>query len=254
MPRYLWKALPNTPLSSAMPAPLSRLAYVVFIALLAGCRPGPSTSDAAEEVASGGVDPDRRPATTMGHEGSGWLLRETRIEEEHPEEMLDALGIEPGMVVADIGAGVGYHSLRIADRVSPGGRVLATDLQPEMLAGLEARRDAAGIANVETILATQESTGLPDGEVDLALMVDVYHEISEPEAFLDALADSLAPHARVALVEFRGEDPDVPILEDHKMTDDQVIYELGRAGYELVERYDDLPWQHVLIFSLAEQR
>jgi ubiquinone/menaquinone biosynthesis C-methylase UbiE len=135
--------------------------------------------------------------------------------------------------------------------VLPGGRVLATDIQPEMLAALQANVKERGIQNVETIRSSQEGTGLPDGAIDLALMVDVYHELADPQRFLADLRRALGPRGRVALVEFRAEDPRVPIRPEHRMTVAQVDAELAEGGFCPVERYDKLPWQHLLIFSPA---
>jgi protein-L-isoaspartate O-methyltransferase len=194
---------------------------------------------------------ERKPAPTMSYLGADWLMRPERIAEEDPERMLDALGIRPGMVVADIGAGAGYHTIRISPRVGAEGRVYATDIQEEMLTILKKLVRERGITNVVPVLSGDATTGLPPRSVDLALMVDVYHELSEPRRFLDALKLALRPGGRVALVEFRAEDPRVPILEEHKMTAAQVIKELGAAGFKLAERHDFLPWQHLLIFAVA---
>ena len=187
----------------------------------------------------------------MSYLGADWLTRDERIAEEQPEAMLDALHITPGMRVADIGAGVGYHALRISPRVGATGKVYATDLQPEMLALLRTAVDAAGVRNVEAVRSSDRSTGLADGAIDLALMVDVYHELADPAAFMRDLRRSLAPGGRVALVEFRGEDPEVPIKEEHKMTAAQVDAELAAHGFARVERHDFLPWQHVLVYRVA---
>ena len=165
--------------------------------------------------------------------------------------MLDALGIRRGMVVADIGAGVGYHALRLAARVGPEGRVYATDIQPEMLDLLRRAAREQELRQVTAVLSSDTATGLPAGAIDLALMVDVFHELSAPERFLAALRQNLKPEGRLVLVEFRGEDPGVPIREEHKMTAAQAIRELGASGFRLVERHDFLPWQHILVFAMA---
>ncbi|EYF05954.1 class I SAM-dependent methyltransferase [Chondromyces apiculatus] len=199
-------------------------------------------------------DRGRTPAPTMSYLGADWLTRPERIEEEQPEKMLDALGIRRGMVVADIGAGVGYHALRIATRVGPEGRVYATDIQPEMLDMLRKSVREQGLGNVTAVLSTDAATGLPRGAIDLALMVDVFHELSAPERFLAGLKENLKGEGRLALVEFRGEDPSVPIREEHKMTAAQVIRELDAAGFRLVERHEFLPWQHILIFAKTAPR
>jgi ubiquinone/menaquinone biosynthesis C-methylase UbiE len=185
----------------------------------------------------------------MSYLGADWLTRPERIAEEQPDRMLAALRITPGMTVADIGAGVGYHALRMSALVGAKGRVHATDVQPEMLTMLRSEVARRGIANVIPVLSGDTTTGLPEGAIDLALMVDVYHELGQPERFLAALKEALKPDGRLALVEFRGEDPGVPIKTEHKMTAEQVVRELSAAGFTLVERQEFLPWQHILIFA-----
>lgn len=192
----------------------------------------------------------RVPAEPMSWLGADWLTREEREVEEQPEVMLDALSLKPGMRVADVGAGVGFHTVRIARRVAPGGHVWATDIQEEMVSRLRANVEAAGLTNVTPVLTRPDETGLPYGQVDLVLMVDVFHELAEPERLLAKLKRALAPGGRVALVEFRAEDPRVPIKEEHKMSVAQVDAELRAAGFVRVQRFDGLPWQHLLVYSL----
>jgi ubiquinone/menaquinone biosynthesis C-methylase UbiE len=163
--------------------------------------------------------------------------------------MLNALKIKPGSTVADIGAGVGYTSLRMARRVGPKGTVLATDLQPEMLEMLQENARQARVKNVRPILATATDTKLPEGAVDLALMVDVYHECSDPKATLQGLRKALKPGGRLVLVEFRGEDPEVPIKPEHKMTVAQVRREIEPQGFVFKETFEFLPWQHIIVFE-----
>jgi ubiquinone/menaquinone biosynthesis C-methylase UbiE len=183
--------------------------------------------------------------------GADWLTRAEREAEEQPEVMLEALDLRPGMRVADVGAGVGFHTVRLASRVGPGGHVWATDIQQEMVELLRANVQAAGLTHVTPVLTRPEETGLPDGQVDLVLMVDVFHELAEPERMLAALRRALAPGGRVALVEFRAEDPRVPIKDEHKMSVAQVDAELEAAGFVRVRRFDGLPWQHLLIYTPA---
>ena len=187
----------------------------------------------------------------MSFKAAAWLTRPEREAQEQPEQMLDALGLRPGQTVADVGAGVGYHAWRLAARVGPAGKVYATDVQPEMLGLLKANMAERGVRNVVAVLATAQSTGLPEGAIDLALLVDVYHEAPDPQAFLRQLRGALKPDGRLALVEFRAEDPDVPIRAEHKMTADQVIAELAVGGFRLLERHEFLPWQHLLLFVPA---
>lgn len=188
-------------------------------------------------------------ADVMGFQGADWLFRDSREAEEQPEQMLDALKIKPGETVADIGAGAGYTSLRLARRVGPEGVVLATDVQTQMLAMLTDNARAAGVKNIKAIRSTQTDTKLPDGKVDLALMVDVYHEASDPEALLQGLKKALKPGGRLVLVEFRGEDPEVPIKPEHKMTLVQVRREVEPQGFRFQESLEFLPWQHIIIFQ-----
>lgn len=220
-----------------------------FIGTVATGGGGCTRSGHAEAHVDVPVDPARRPARPMSHHGAGWLERDDRVAEEAPERMHDALGLRPGMVVADIGTGVGYHAIAIAPRVAPEGRVIGTEIQPEYRERFEERARNAGVENVEFVVTSPTETGLAPASVDLVLFVDVYHEIAEPEAFLRALRPALRPGGRLALVEFRAEDPNVPILPDHKMSVAQVDFELERAGYARVGRFDELPWQHLLFYA-----
>jgi ubiquinone/menaquinone biosynthesis C-methylase UbiE len=196
----------------------------------------------------------RQIADVMSWQGVDWLFRETRIQEEQPETMLDVLKIPRGATVADVGAGAGYHSIRLAKRVGPEGTVLATDVQPEMIQMLRQNVQAAGVQNVQPLLCTQEDTLLPDGKVDLALMVDVYHESTNPETLLQGLRQALKPKGRLVLVEFRGEDAEVPIKPEHKMTIRQVRREIEPQGFIFLDSLEFLPWQHILIFERPDDR
>jgi ubiquinone/menaquinone biosynthesis C-methylase UbiE len=192
-------------------------------------------------------------ADTMSWQGADWLFRETRIEEEQPEAMLNALKVPRGATVADVGAGAGYHSIRLARKIGPKGTVYATDLQPEMLRMLRDNARAARVTNIKPIRCTQGDPGLPEAAVDLILMVDVYHECSDPEATLQGLFAALKPRGRLVLVEFRGEDPEVPIKPEHKMTLEQVRQEVEPQGFTFKESLEFLPWQHVIIFEKPDQ-
>ncbi|MFO0959290.1 MAG: methyltransferase domain-containing protein [Isosphaeraceae bacterium] len=216
-----------------------------------------SKPQAKSKAASKATRPRRDPpgtymgrpiAPVMSYLGAEWLIRETRVDEEQPDRMLDALKLKPGDVVADVGAGVGYTSERIARRVGQDGKVLATDVQPQMLEMLAERMKAAGVKNVEPKLCTQDDTKLPEGSVDLAILVDVYHEASRPDLLLQGIFKALKPGGRLVLVEFRGEDPEVPIRPEHKMTLDQVKKEVAPQGFAFVESQEFLPWQHLIIF------
>ena len=186
-------------------------------------------------------------APVMGVGGAGWLERPERENEEAPSKAIDALDLKPGMVVADIGAGSGYYASRMAKRVGPSGRVYATDIQPGMIALLERRITAEGLTNVTTVLGGMDDPKLPAKSIDLAIMVDVYHELQEPQVFLQRLKDVFKPGGRLVLVEFRKEDPKVPILEVHKMSVAEVKQELEAEGYVLDKVLDVLPWQHIIV-------
>jgi ubiquinone/menaquinone biosynthesis C-methylase UbiE len=190
----------------------------------------------------------RRIAGVMGHQGAAWLERPEREAEESPSKAIAALNIRPGEVIADIGAGSGYYSVRLARAVGASGRVYATDIQPEMLAMLKKRLENDAVSNVELVLGTETETRLPDAAIDLAIMVDVYHELSQPQAFLKSIRRALRKDGRLVLVEFRKEDPRVPIREEHKMTIREARQELEAEGFTFDRAIDVLPWQHLLIF------
>jgi len=190
----------------------------------------------------------RRIATVMGHEGAAWLDRQEREQEEAPTKAVAALKVQPGQVVADIGAGSGYYSMLLAPAVGPTGKVYATDIQPEMLALIQKKLTANGVTNVQTVLGTATDPKLADGSLDLAVMVDVYHELQQPQVFLRALKRTLKADGRLVLIEFRKEDPRVPIREEHKMTVRDARAELEAEGYRFDEVLDVLPWQHIIVF------
>lgn len=184
----------------------------------------------------------------MGMSGADWLERSERESEEHPEMALDAITVRPGMVVADVGAGTGYFTLRLARRVGPSGKVYATDIQPEMLSRLQDRLDAEHLTNVETVLGTQSDPKLPAGAIDLILMVDVYHELSQPQRMLDEIRKALKPDGRLVLIEYRKEDPTLQIRPEHKMSAFEVKTEVEAEGYRLVQVLRTLPRQSIFVF------
>jgi ubiquinone/menaquinone biosynthesis C-methylase UbiE len=190
----------------------------------------------------------RQIAQTMHYSGAAWLTRESRQREEDCKMLLAALKLEPGDTVCDLGCGNGFYSLKVARMVGERGRVLAIDIQREMLELLKDRAAAEKIANIEPILGTTVDPKLPAGSVDLLLLVDVYHEFDHPEEMLAAIRQSLKPTGRVALAEFRAEDPKVPIRPLHKMTKAQIMKEFPANGFQLVEEFDKLPWQHLMFF------
>jgi tRNA A58 N-methylase Trm61 len=193
----------------------------------------------------------RQIAGVMGVQGADWLNRPEREKEENPEGALDALGIRPGMVVADVGAGTGYMSLRLAKRVGPSGKVYSNDIQPEMLRRLRENAAKAGFANIETVQGEESDPKLPPGRMDLVLLVDEYHEFSKPREMIDKIRESLKPDGRLVLLEYRKEDPNVPIREEHKMTVAEVKAELEPQGFVLIKVIETLPRQHILILTKA---
>jgi ubiquinone/menaquinone biosynthesis C-methylase UbiE len=197
----------------------------------------------------------REIAYVMGHQGILWLERPEREREEKLTLLVDSLELEPGMVVADIGAGSGVISALISDRVGAEGTVLAVDIQQEMLDALAARCKQSGITNIEPILGTNKSPRLKPETVDLVVMVDVYHEFDFPYEMLLEISTSLKPGGRVAFVEYRKEDPTVPIKAVHKMSERQVKREAGlpEFGLEFVETIDKLPRQHIVVFRKMDK-
>lgn len=191
----------------------------------------------------------RRYAGVMGFQGAAWLDRAERIEEEEPDRALDAIRLEPGSTVADVGAGSGYMTVRMARRVGPSGKVYANDLQPEMLTLLRQRLARDQIANVETVLGTIDDPRLPSSAIDLILMVDVYHEFSQPQAMLRKMREALRPGGRLVLLEYRKEDPSIPIRFDHKMSVAEAKLEVEAEGFQLSKVDGALPRQHILIFT-----
>jgi len=184
----------------------------------------------------------------MHYTGAPWLTRESRDREEGTRLLLEMLDVEPGSIICDMGCGNGFYTLPLARLTGEEGRVYAVDIQPQMLAFLEDRAADEGLTNVEPVLGTLVDPKLPTGEVDLILCVDVYHEMSHPEQMLGAMREALAPGGRLVLVEFRAEDPAVPIKPLHKMSKAQVLKELTANGFELTDDFDGLPWQHMMTF------
>lgn len=190
----------------------------------------------------------REIAGVMGWEGARWLERESRAREERPELLLRELALAPGMTVADIGAGTGYYTWQLAKRVEPGGRVYAVDVQPEMIAMLDSQKAKRGVRNVVSVLGSETSVKLPPASVDLAIMVDVYHELAYPAEVLDSIVDALKPGGRVVFVEYRAEDPAVAIKPLHKMSEQQVRREATAHGLKWERSIESLPIQHAIVF------
>ena len=188
-------------------------------------------------------------AGPMDVSGAAWLDRDEREEEEAPNKALRLIGITPGSTVADIGAGSGYFTVRMASLVGPTGRVYANDIQEGMLDIVRAKVAREGLKNVTLVLGTQEDPKLPPASLDLALMVDVYHELLSPQAMLRKLREALKPGGRLVLLEYREEDPSVPILPLHKMSVMGARLEVEAEGFTFSKVQDDLPWQHIIVFT-----
>jgi ubiquinone/menaquinone biosynthesis C-methylase UbiE len=247
--------------SRALAGSLALAALIAVAATGASVQEEPPPAPAPANPASGDPLPvplteymGRRIAPFMTFEGGPWLMRATREKEERCSELLAALRLEPGQVVADVGCGNGFYTFKLAELVGEEGRVFAVDIQPEMLAMLEKEAERrGGLGTVETILSTPADPLLPEQSVDLAFLVDVYHELSHPVEMLAALRRSLKPGGRIVIVEFRLEDPEVPIKLLHKMTKAQLVKELAANGFDAVEEFDELPWQHVVFFAPRAQ-
>lgn len=184
----------------------------------------------------------------MGHEGAAWLDRPSRVLQERPQTAVDQLDLRPTDVVADIGAGTGYFATRMAKRV-PQGRVLAVDIQPEMLALLQDKLDTLAINNIDPVLGAVDNPNLPVNTLDLALMVDAYHEFAYPHEMMTGVVAALKPGGRVVLAEYRAENPMVMIKRLHKMSEAQVKREMAAVGLRWLRTDDSLPEQHLLFFE-----
>ena len=216
------------------------LLVLLFAAMLAAQMPG-------THPVSG-----RRYAPVMGYQGVPWLERPERAEEEDPDLAISILKIPKGAIVADIGAGSGYMTIRMAQRVGPTGRVYANDLQPQMLDILGRRLAEERISNVTLVQGTVDDPKLPPGSLDLEILVDVYHEFSRPQAMLQRLREALKPDGRLVLLEYRKEDPSIPIRLEHKMTVAEARMEVEAEGFTLSRVDESLPRQHILIFNAKQ--
>ncbi len=190
----------------------------------------------------------REISHVMGHLGASWLERPERETEEQPQLIIENLGLKADHVIADIGAGTGYFSFRMSNYV-PEGEVIAVDIQPEMLAKIEQKKQVTGVENIRTVLGTEKSPALDSAHVDVVLIVDVYHEMAYPYEMMQGIVRAMKPGGRLFLVEYRGEDPTVPIKRLHKMTEAQARAEMKAAGLSFVSNLDFLPRQHVLVFE-----
>jgi ubiquinone/menaquinone biosynthesis C-methylase UbiE len=190
----------------------------------------------------------RQIAQVMSHYGIDWLEREEREMEENTSLLLKNLAVKPGMVVADIGAGSGYHSALLSKMVGTG-KVFAVDVEPEMIAYLNARIKQEKLSRIVPVLSTEQKVSLPENTIDMMLLVDVYHEFSFPYEMALSMRDALKPGGKLVLVEFRAEDPTVPIKTIHKMSEAQAIKEFKAAGFAFDKNIDNLPWQHCMVFT-----
>lgn len=190
----------------------------------------------------------REIAKVMGHTEALWLERPSREVEEQPQKLIDSLNLDPTSVVADIGAGTGYFSFKLAQKL-PLGKVFAVDIQPEMLDIIDFLKSENKITNVEPILGSLTNPNLPENSIDLAIMVDAYHELSQPREVMQEVVKALKPKGKVILVEYRRENPFIAIKKLHKMTQKQVIKEMSSIGLDWVETESFLPSQHLLIFA-----
>ena len=191
----------------------------------------------------------RTIARTMHYTGAEWLTRDSRELEERCSLLLTNLGLKPGQTVCDMGCGNGYYALQMAEMIGESGRVLAVDAQAEMLELLRTRMEGKGLTNVTPILGSFHDPYLPAESCDLILLVDVYHEFSYPELMLATMRKALKPGGRIALVEYRMEDKEVPIKKLHKMSKEQILKEYQPNGFKLADEFDELPWQHVMFFE-----
>lgn len=237
---------------------VQRLVFA-WLSLLLSCVTTMTHADArepAERYARIPASPDgigkrymgREIAGVMGWQGAAWLERQEREREERTDLLVPALQLKPGMVVADIGAGTGYLARRMAAAVMPGGKVLAVDVQPEMVRMLQTMVRGTGLTQIEPLLGSEVDVGLPAASVDLAIMVDVYHELAFPYEVMGSIIRALKPGGQLVFVEYRAEDPRVPIKPLHKMSEAQIRREAVVHGLAWERTVGTLPWQHLVVF------
>lgn len=232
---------------------LLKIPYFIVLLLLGACNGQGKESATDYQYKSG--DPDgigkwymgREIAHVMGYQGMGWLERPAREEEENTSILLENMNLQATDVIADIGAGSGYHVFKMAPIVK-NGTVYAVDIQEEMLAAMKAKKEDRNVENIRLVQGSEKSVNLPENEVDKVLMVDVYHEFAYPKEMLASIKKALKPKGEVFLIEYRGEDRSVPIKELHKMTEAQAVKEFKIAGFTLQRNDENLPWQHCMVF------
>lgn len=230
-----------------------------FISLLSTSFVDSQNSEVQERYSFKNGDPNgigkwylgREIAYVMGYQGMSWLERPEREEEERTSLLLKNMNLKTNEVIADIGAGSGYHVFKMAPKVQPG-KVYAVDIQQEMLDAMKAKINQHSIKNVVLVKGSEQSVNLPANSIDKVLMVDVYHEFSFPFEIIMSVRTALKSNGKIYLIEYRGEDPRVPIKAVHKMTEAQAIKEMKAAGFYLKENIDNLPWQHCMVFVKQE--
>jgi len=195
---------------------------------------------------------DREISAVMGWQGATWLERDKREREERTDLLLDSLALQPGMIVADIGAGTGYLSRRMAPLVMPGGKIIALDLQPEMISILQTTVNQSGLKQIEVKQGSVDNIKLPKNSIDMAIMVDVYHELAYPYEVMVSILQALKPRGRLVFVEYKAEDIRVPIKSLHKMSEAQIKREAGIFPLDWERTVSTLPWQHVVVFRKRE--
>ena len=237
--------------------PLRLLPLLFYLAIFTSCAAqqdkspeeenSPYTFKTPSPDGTGKYYMGREISYVMGHLAADWLERPEREREENVSQAIENMGIQPSERIADIGAGSGYYTFRMA-RKAPRGKVFAVDLQPEMLDLMQQRIEREDIGNVALIRGSETSPKLEANSVDLVTMVDVYHELSHPREMMQNIVSALRPGGRFVLLEYRMEDPTVPIKRLHKMSEEQAVREMESVGLRLRENMDNLPWQHCMVF------
>lgn len=230
------------------------LSILILILPLTQCQAQTKSDDSVYEFKNGDFSgigkwyKGREISHVMGYQGMNWLERPEREQEENTSKLLKNMNLKPADVVADIGAGSGYHVFKIAPKLNDG-LVYAVDIQPEMLQAIKSKKQELNQNNIELIKGTEKSVNLPENTVDKILMVDVYHEFEYPVEMLASMKKSLKSEGKIYLIEYRAEDPTVPIKRLHKMSESQAVKEFKANGFQLIENIDNLPWQHCMVFQ-----
>jgi ubiquinone/menaquinone biosynthesis C-methylase UbiE len=228
------------------------LLFIANISLAQQAAPPGYVSTPASTDGIGKRYMDREISGVMGWQGAAWLERDKREREKRTDLLLEALALQPGMVVADVGAGTGYLSRRMAPLVVPGGKIIALDLQPEMVNMLQAAVNRSGLKQIEVKQSSVDNIKLPKNSIDMAIMVDVYHELAYPYEVMVSILQALKPRGRLVFVEYKAEDTRVPIKPLHKMSEAQIKREAGIFALDWERTVSTLPWQHVVVFRKRE--